>query len=190
MSKGRHAKPRPPRSDAPLATLVVLLAAGVGAAAWLADTLEVLRAAVVGLAVLCVLTVWLTRTSGRRSTAALQLAIDQSQTQSRSLRLEVEQLTSVHTELVLEIVRLREQVTGYVAPVPSAPEPIYPSLHLPLVRAAFSEELDPIAPGPEVVERSDDASVDVEGDGGFDPRAPRQLLDLTASEIARLRPAN
>jgi hypothetical protein len=190
MSSGRHAKPRPPRSDAPLALLVVLLALGIGAAALVADGLDVLKLAVAGLAVLCVLVVILTRTSGRRATAALQNALDDTQRQNRSLRIEIERLQSVNNELVIEVARLREQMAGYLTPVPAAPEPIYPSLHLPLVRAAFADELPSVTSLPAPVEQKDDADVDVEGESGHDPRPPRQLLDLTASEIARLRTAN
>ena len=193
MSRGRHSKPRPPKSGAPLAALVVLLAVAVGAVALLSNDLDVLRWTLVGLAALCVLLVLLISMARRRATATMEVALDQYRGESRAMRLELSLLTQAQHEMVLEISHLREQVANYVAPVVTIPEVVYPSLHVPLVRAAFAEELAPAVPPIPMVEpvvAAEPASVDVSGDGGSDPTPPRQLLDLTASEIARLRHAN
>jgi hypothetical protein len=64
---------------------------------------------------------------------------------------------------------------------------VYPSLHLPLVRAAFSTELPT---GPIATPRPAAPGLQRESTTGGEAHPPRQLLDLTASEIARLRPAN
>ncbi len=192
MSLARHAKPRPPKSGAPLAAFVVLLAVAVGAVALFSNDLDVLRWTLAGLAVLCVLLVVLIRTAGRRSAATLEVAIDQYRGESRAMQLELSLLVQAQREMVLEISHLREQVANYVAPVVTIPEVAYPSLHVPLVRAAFAEEHAPAVPVPmaEPLVPAESASIDVSGDAGSDPTPPRQLLDLTASEIARLRHAN
>ena len=84
----------------------------------------------------------------------------------------------------------RDLMHELLTPRPRVADPVYPSLHLPLVRAAFSAEF-PVpteaAPTTEPVHEDYSAADETTGGEAF---PPRQLLDLTASEIARLRPAN
>jgi len=188
MSHGRHAKPRPVRSDTPVLILVTLLAIGVAAASLLTDGLTVLRASVAGLALVCLIAVVVAQRSGRRQIAALGDEVDERSGEVRALRFELERVHLIHSELADEVVGLRDQMAEYVVPVPVAPEPIYPSLHLPLVRAAFAQELPPVTPLPRPRRVTDSANV--EADPGSDTVPPRQLLDLTAREIASLRRAS
>jgi hypothetical protein len=190
MSHGRHAKPRPPRSDAPVLVLVVLLAAGVAAMALLTDGLGWLRAAIAALALLCVVAVVVSRRAGRRRTADLEHDVAQRSNEVRALRMELERVHVIHYELADEVVRMREQMAEYVVPVAVTPDPVYPSLHLPLVRAAFAEELPPAASIPKPRRLTERSNVEVQADPGSDAMPPRQILDLTASEIARMRRAS
>jgi hypothetical protein len=128
----------------------------------------------------------------------------------REVQREVAELRLNQAELLLELRALRgdvlvaaheaerrEQerddqqflVRQLLAPRPAVADPVYPSLHLPLVRAAFSTELPapPLPPPPPAATRS---VIEREESSGHEPMPPRQLLDLTASEIARLRAAN
>jgi len=191
MSRGRHAKPRPARSDVPGLLLVTLLAIGVGVAAVLFDEASQLRWVLVGLAALIVVAVLVVQRSARRHVAAASTAVDKQQEEIRTLTFELRRLHEMHDLLATELVGLREEVATYVAPVPSQPDPVYPSLHLPLVRAAFATEVPTvqITPAPPPA-RGESNRVNVDADAGSDPRDTRQLLDLTASEIARLRRAN
>lgn len=192
MSAGRHAKPRPPRSDTPLLLLVILLAVAVAATPWAVAGMAALRACVVGLALLAVIVLLATRRSGRRQTHALADEVDRRTREVRSLRLELDRVSSAQFDLVTEVARLREELSDFVAPVPATPDPIYPSLHLPLVRAAFAGE----APAPEPLRvsqprpMSESAHVEVTADSGSDAEPHRELLDLTASEISRIRQAH
>ena len=190
MSHGRHAKPRPPRSDTPVLILITLLAGGVAAASLLTDGLTMLRVAVAALALLCVIAVYISQRAGRRQIAALGREVDRRSTEVRALRFELDRVQVIHFELVDEVVRLREEMADYLVPVVSAPEPIYPSLHLPLVRAAFSTEVPPAVPLPRPRRSTEPRNVEVQADSGSDTVPPRQLLDLTASEIALLRRAS
>jgi len=191
MSRGRHAKPRPARSDVPALLLVTLLAVGVGVAAVLFDEASQLRWVLVGLAALIVIAVFVIQRSTRRHVAAASAVIDSQQAEIRTLTFELRRLHEMHDLLATELVGFREEMARYVAPVPTPPDPVYPSLHLPLVRAAFATEVPSvqITPAPPPV-RGESNRVNVDADAGSDPRDTRQLLDLTASEIARLRRAN
>ena len=191
MSRGRHAKPRPARSDTPAFVLVVLLAVAVGVAAVVFDDAQQLRWVIVGLAALVVLTTALVQRSARRNTAVVSAVVTTHQEQIRTLTIELRRLHDMHDDLMAELVVVREEMANYVTPVPATPDPVYPSLHLPLVRAAFAEELPTVrtAPQPPAV-RGESNRVNVDADAGSDPSRTKQLLDLTASEIARLRRAN
>jgi hypothetical protein len=155
------------------------------------EGLAALRGAVVALAALCVLAVIFSQRAGRRQIVELRREVEDRRGEARTMRFEIERLHVLDAELAAELMYLRDQMSSYIAPVYVAPEPIYPSLHLPLVRAAFSQELPPPTPLPaRGTRRAERAPVDVDADAGSDTQQPRQLLDLTASEIARLRRAN
>jgi hypothetical protein len=214
MSRGRHALPEPPRSELPLLVLGVVVAIAAIGLVWVADESWVVQTGVTG--VLVALVVVVAAVSGvarssRKTTAALWQDAAQRRREFSDLHRELTELKAHHTELLLELREMRtelmasaqettrqvEEATDQRALmhdllVPRQPiaDPVYPSLHLPLVRAAFSTEL-PVPPSREGV--GTNARTDLPGGedvGGAEPQPPRQLLDLTASEIARLRPAN
>jgi len=166
------------------------MAVAIGAAALVSDELLALRGSVVGLAVLCVIAVVVSQRAGRRQIASLQAEVDNRTTEVRALHIELDRVHFIHFELAGEVVELREQMADYVMPVPVTPDPIYPSLHLPLVRAAFAEELPTTTLRPQPLAVAESPNVEVEADSGSDTVPPRRLLDLTASEIARLRRAS
>jgi hypothetical protein len=196
MAAGRHARPREPRSGGVALFVVTVAAAGVAATAVLVDDLQVVRAAVVALAVLVVVPFALVVGRSRGTERTLRALVDERGAQLRergdelrSLRAELVQVHEVNAALAVELARLREQADGLVAPVASEPDPVYPSLHLPLVRAAFAEDLPPVVtfePVREPVEVPPAVAVD----GGSDPLSGRRVLDLTASEIQHLRKAS
>jgi hypothetical protein len=116
---------------------------------------------------------------------------------------QIAELRSQHVELLLELRAMRDEASetalmhDLLLTRSPEPDPVYPSLQLPLVRAAFAEELSPPdgvpTPRPAALgTRSPSSSggvphVETHGNEASDSR---ELLDLTASEIAQLRPAN
>ena len=200
MSHGRHSQPRPPRSELPVLVLAALLALAAAVTPMLVDGLLVMRLAIVGLAAACLLTLLVAQRSGRRQIAALHREASQRSSEIRTLRIEFDRVNTVQSDLSVELIRLREQMSQYVTPVPAEPDPVYPSLHLPLVRAAFAAEVPPPAPPRQLPASKvaaqrhrntpEHSAVGVDADAGSDAMPPRKLLDLTASEIARLRRAN
>lgn len=181
--------------------MALVVAVATVVAVWLVDTKWIVQACVTALAVAALLALWSVSRTTRRQ--AQQLAIEAGQ-RSREQRHTRQQLAEVntqlaelraqHVELLLELRALREegvqQAMQYELLLPRAtePEPVYPSLQLPLVRAAFATELPPPPADPSPTESS--YPLEREVTSGAEPQPPRQLLDLTASEIARLRPAN
>ena len=191
MSRGRHCKHRPLCSVAPVLILIALLAVGIAVAPWVFDDANVLRGAVSALAFLCVIAVVASQRGRRSQVMQLQEEVASRQSESRALRSELERVHTIHYELSVEVFRLRDQMSQYVVPVLKPPEPVYPSLHLPLVRAAFAEEVPPVRIARQSPsELGERPTVDVAADSASDTMPPRQLLDLTASEIASLRRAN
>lgn len=199
MSRGRHALPEPPRSDAPLLVVAVLVAVAAVAAVWVVDTDWVVQAGVTGVALLALLALWSVSRAAREQAQRLAAeANERRREQQLTVQLlaeaqsELAGLRAQQTELLLELRTLRaageQQALMHELLLPRAPEPepVYPSLQLPLVRAAFAAELTPEP----VAEPREPAPLPREETTGDEPRPPRQLLDLTASEIARLRPAN
>lgn len=208
MSRGRHAQPEPPRSGVPLLLLAMLLAAAAIAAVWLVDETWAMQVGVTGILLVVLVALW---ASTHASTSLREQLWQESMKRSRELteaRRELAELKAMHVELLLELRVMREEAAQVaqdaaraaqddsdqralmrqlLQPRQAVHDPLYPSLHLPLVRAAFSTELptDPVAtprPTPPGLQR--------ESTTGREAQPPRQLLDLTASEIARLRPAN
>jgi hypothetical protein len=200
MSRGRHALPEPPRSDAPLLVLALLVAAATVAAVWFVDTSWAVQVGVTGVVLLALLALWsVTRAAHEQAARLAAEANERRREQQRTLELLAEanaQLAEMrvqHVELMLELRTLRDAgvdqalMHELLLPREPAPEPVYPSLQLPLVRAAFAAEL---TPEPVDTAREMSPPLPREETTGAEPRPPRQLLDLTASEIARLRPAN
>ncbi len=175
MSRGRHAQPAPPSSDTPVLLVAVMVAAVAVAAVWLVDEAWALRTGVTGIVVLALVALWITtRSSSRQAEQHWNEAV-QRRSETAQTHRELAELKRQHLELLLEIRTMREegmQLSEEAARIasddaeqralmrqmlqPRAPslDPVYPSLHLPLVRAAFSTELPttPVAtprpPGP------------------------------------------
>jgi hypothetical protein len=120
---------------------------------------------------------------------------------------QIAQLRSQHVELLLELRAMREEASetalmnDLLLTRSPEPDPVYPSLQLPLVRAAFAEELSPPdgvpTPRPAALGTRSPSSPSSSPGGvphvethGNEASDSRELLDLTASEIAQLRPAN
>lgn len=208
MSRGRHAQPAPPSSDTPLLLVAVLVAVLAVSAVWLVDEAWALRAGVTGLVVLALVVLWITtRTSSRQAEQHWNEAVQRRRETAQTHR-ELAELKTQHLELLLEIRTMREEAIQFseeaariagddaeqralmrqmLQPRATALDPVYPSLHLPLVRAAFSTELPTT---PVATPRPPAPGLQRESTTGGEALPPRQLLDLTASEIARLRRAN
>jgi hypothetical protein len=212
MSRGRHAQPAPPRSDKPLLVLALLIAVAVIAAVWVIDDTWALQAGVTGIVLLALIGLL---AANRSSTRAAEQAWRESLERRRDLadtHRELAELKTQHVELLLELRAMRDEsalaaqeaaqlaaqaasdeadqralMSRLAQPRQPALDPVYPSLQLPLVRAAFSTELpsEPIS-----TPRPASPGLRRESTTGGEAHPPRQLLDLTASEIARLRPAN
>lgn len=200
MPHGRHALPGPPHSTLPVTGLSVAVGIVAVAAVWLVDGSIVVEVAATAIVVVVVLaSMGAIRESHRVATAMWREATDRRH-EYLQLQRELSEVRSEHVELLLQLHALHGEVAATSAAatssvqaafdqralmqellVPRQPvaDPVYPSMHLPLVRAAFAAEVSPVP--------SDRTSETI---GGDEPVPPRQLLDLTASEIARLRPAN
>ena len=211
MSRGRHALPEPPRSEWPLLVLGAAVAAAAIALIWLTDESWTVQAGATGVLVILILVLAVVVRSSRKTASALWADAAQRRSELVDLQRELSDLQLHHSELLLELRVMRSELLAsaaetarqveeatddralmhdLLAPKTPAADPVYPSLHLPLVRAAFSTELPPpplhggtSLEGHAHLPGGDDVS-------GAEPQPPRQLLDLTASEIARLRPAN
>ena len=208
MSRGRHAQPAPPSSDTPVLLVAVTVAAVAVAAVWLVDEAWALRTGVTGIVVLALVALWITTRSSSRQAEQYWNEAVQRRSETAQTHHELAELKRQHLELLLEIRTMREEamqlseeaaraasddaeqralMRQMLQPRASSLDPVYPSLHLPLVRAAFSSELPTT---PVATPRPPAPGLPRESTTGGEARPPRQLLDLTASEIARLRPAN
>jgi hypothetical protein len=208
MSRGRHAQPEPPRSDLPLLVVALVVAAAAIALVWAIDDAWALQAGITGIVVLALVTLWTsTRAASRAAREAWLESVERRREVAETHR-ELAELKAQHLELLLELRTMREEsihlsqeaariasddadqralMRQMLQPRSPAFDPVYPSLHLPLVRAAFSTDL-PTTPAS--APRPASPGLQRESTTGAEAQAPRQILDLTASEIARLRPAN
>ena len=208
MPRGRHSLPAPPPSDLPLMLVGLVVALVAVAAVWVVDDSLALRVGVTAVlvAIACGAAMSL-RSTHRVGTTLWQEAIERRR-EVVEVEHELSQLQRQHVELLLELRTLRTElaavseettrslqaaaeqravVNELLMPRETVADAVYPSLHLPLVRAAFAAEVRPEEP---VVAAGEAAYPETDDSGGSEPFPPRQLLDLTASEIARLRPAN
>ena len=188
MAAGRHAKRREPRSGTFSLVLLTVLAAAVAASAVFVDDVRWVRAGVVVLAVLVVVPFAVLLGRSRDTRRVLQALLDEREREVHQLRQELSVVMQTNAELIVEMGRLRTEVEEMVQPVDTVPDPIYPSLHLPLVRAAFAEDLPPV-PAFDPVQEPAEVPPSIVVDGGSDPTRGRRVLDLTASEIRELRQA-
>jgi len=212
MSRGRHAQPAPPSSDKPLLALALLIAAGVIVAIWVIDDAWTLQVGLTGIVVLVLVGLWAAVRSSTRAVEQLRRETLERRRGLAETQRQLAELKTQHVELLLELRAVRDQAARVAQEAAQAAaqlasddadqralihqltqprrpvlDPVYPSLHLPLVRAAFSTEL---SSGPIATPRPAGPGLQRESTTGGEAHPPRQLLDLTASEIARLRPAN
>ena len=198
----------PPDPTPRLLVAAIVVAALVVAAVWVVDETWVVRVGVTGIVVVALVAIWSSSRAGSRAADQFWREAVERRREAAETHRELAELKSLHLELLLEIRTMREEAVQQsqeaariasedadqralmrqmLQPRPTTLDPMYPSLHLPLVRAAFSTELPatPIStprPAPPGLQR--------ESTSGGEPQPTRQLLDLTASEIDRLRPAN
>jgi len=184
MSRARHARSKNTRSGATLLVVVAILALLLAVAAAYVDDPALLQSAVVVAAALAVVSSFLAWRASQRT-------IDRSRAEARAVQAQLadvrRELVAVHDvglSLSAEVAWLRAQLQEYVLPISGSPEPVYPSLHLPLVRAAFGVEplpVDAARPVPAPFE----VPPTISADSGSEGRPHRQLVDLTAEPIAR-----
>jgi hypothetical protein len=188
--------------------VAVVVAALAIAAVWVAPDDLTVSAGVTGLVVLVLVVLLISNRATSRQAERYWNETVQQRRDAIETRRELTELKAQHVELLLEVrsmraeaVQLSEEATRIAAdeaeqralmrqmlqPRVPALDPVYPSLHLPLVRAAFSAQ---VPAEPTSTPRSPAPGLQRESTSGGEAQPPRQLLDLTASEIARLRPAN
>jgi hypothetical protein len=183
------------------------------AAIWLVEDSLVTEVAATAIIVLVSVAAAMSLRSSHQVTTALWNDTMERRRELADVHRELGQLRSQQVELLLELRSLRTELAAlsdetarslqlasdhrdlmHEMLVPRQPvaDPVYPSMHLPLVRAAFSTEMTPTSQPAqsETESRLTDSYPERDESSGSEPFPPRQLLDLTASEIARLRPAN
>jgi hypothetical protein len=188
--------------------LAVVVGAAAIAAVWLVDDSLAVQVGVTAIVVVLALAVAWSVRSTRNATRSLWDEVIQRRHELVEVQRELSALRGEHRELLLELRSLRAELTAatdglsrdiraasdqralmhdLLVPRQPVADPVYPSLHLPLVRAAFSAQLPSQVPADVSGESRYPQTDETSGSEAF---PPRQLLDLTASEIARLRPAN
>ena len=209
MSRGRHSLPEPPRSPLPLLLITLVVAIAAVSAVWFVDDSWVVEVGATAVVVLVALAFTSAVLTSHRTTTTLWNEAMERRHEMAELQRELSELRAHHVEMLLELRSLRVELMAaseetarsiqvatdqralmheLLAPRQPVADPVYPSMHLPLVRAAFSAEV-PTKP-PTTDTSSQTSYPDSDDTGGSEPFPPKQLLDLTASEIARLRPAN
>ena len=179
MSSARHARPQQSRSGVTLLVLVTLLALGLAVAAAFTDDPALLQAGVVATAALAVVATLLAWRASRRTVQRAGSESQALQLQLSDVRRELATVRDVGLTLAGEVGRLRAHLEEFVLPISAGPEPVYPSLHLPLVRAAFGGGVVPDAA--QAVTPAAEVPPTVSADAGSEGRPSRQLLDLTRS---------
>ena len=179
---GAHARRREPSSGYLWLVLVVVLAVALAVAATYVDSLEQMRGVVAGVAVLILVPAFLAWSGARRSARASAQAAQAHRSELALVRRELVALRELNLALTVELALMRQQFADYVMPVSAEPETVYPSLQLPLVRAAFGEQ--PAEPGwLDVAPSAAPAEVPPEVDvSGVEPKPARQVVDLAGAE--------
>ena len=179
MSSARHARPRQSRSGVTLLVLVTLLALGLAGAAAFTDDPALLQATVVTTAALAVVAALLAWRTSRRTLQQAGSEARALQLQLSDVRRELSTVRDVGLTLAGEVARLRAHLEEFVLPISAGPEPVYPSLHLPLVRAAFGGGVIPDTDAARPVPPAAEVPPTVSADAGSEGRSSRQLVDLT-----------
>jgi hypothetical protein len=191
-----------------LLLIALVVVVGALAAVWLVDDAWAVEVGITVVIVAVALAfAWSVRSSYRITSELWQEALERRH-EVADVQRELSELRVHHVELLLELRTLRVELLAaseetaksiqvatdqralmhyLLTPRQPVADPVYPSMHLPLVRAAFSAE---VPTKPLTTDTSGQTSFPDSDDTGGEPFPPRQLLDLTASEIARLRPAN
>ena len=179
---GAHARRREPSSGNLWLVLVVVLAVALAVAATFVDSLTQVRWVIAGIAVLVLVPAFVAAAGARRSARESAQAVALHRSELAAVRRELAALRELNLALGVELTRMRQQLEDFVAPVVVVPEPVYPSLQLPLVRAAFAEQAIP-------TERLDAASVASAPEGmaevvvsGEEPKPTRHVVDLANAE--------
>jgi hypothetical protein len=190
-----------------LVALLVVVAAV--SAVWLVDNSWVVEVGATVVVIVVALAFTNSVRSAYRTTTVLWQEAMERRHEMGEIQRELNELRAHHVEMLLELRALRVELMAaseetarsiqvatdqrslmheLLAPRQPVADPVYPSMHLPLVRAAFSAEVPTKPPATQTLAQT--SYPDSDDTGGGEPFPPRQLLDLTASEIARLRAAN
>jgi hypothetical protein len=186
-SRSSHAQARV--APVVLTAVLVVVALGLAAAVLLLDTAWALRVTALVALLTAVVAAVTTLTTSRAFAELRRSALRDAETQRRqmsALRQDMAQLQEVTSAVAAELARLRAELTDYVLPLSAEPDPVYPSLHLPLVRAAFAEEppdarvlvyTPPVTPS--------EVPPTVRTDGHAEGLPARRLVDLTQPQESR-----
>jgi hypothetical protein len=161
--------------------LVVVLAVALALSATYVDSLTQLRWVIAGLAILVLVPAFFAWAGARRSARASAEAIAAHRTELAAVRRELAALRELNLALSVELGRMRAQLEEFATPVVIEPEPVYPSLQLPLVRQAFAETLSVPDQLDDILEYSQTSAPEVVVTGG-EPMPARHVVDLTDAE--------
>ena len=189
MAKHAHARTshaRPSIVPALLAVLVVVVAVGLAAAVLVLDTTWLLQVSVVvalAIGALAVLGMLLQSRALANLRRSWLMERDVARREMTELRLELSRQRQLHESVLTELTLLRSELTEYVVPLSGEPDPVYPSLHLPLVRAAFA----PTSTDAEILTYTppvppSEVPPAVSADSGSEGLPSRHLLDLTVAQ--------
>ncbi len=179
---GAHARRREPSTGTLWLVLVVLLAVALALAATYVDSLTQLRWVMAGLAILVLVPAFIAWSGARRAARESSRAVSLHRSELAAVRRELASLRELNLALGVELARMSQQLEDFIVPVVTLPEPVYPSLQLPLVRAAFAEPpvvAPPIDELPDVSAAEGMAEVVVSGE---EPKPARHVVDLANAE--------